>query len=269
MSLLVSSILNFESPIYQTFLYCFPKNTSEILNCVKRDQIRMTPQLKPIKIWGDSGINPPKVYIIFSELDLPYEVIRVPLADIKKPEYVAINPNGRLPAIYDPNTGITLWETGAIIEYLIERYDTKHLLSFPPGTPESYHAKQWLFFQASGQGPYFGQLAWFLLFHAEKIPSAIERYAKEAGRIIGVLDSYLAKQRREHANSVGSDGPWLVGDKLSYADLSFILWQTTLWKVTKREEIDLNNYPEAKEWFDKMQSREKVKAVLDNTKPLG
>lgn len=94
--------------------------------------------------------------MILEELGVPYEAEAVPMTDIKKPEYLAINPNGRLPSIYDPNTAITLWESGAIVEYLIERYDTERKLSFEPGTAESYHAKQWLFFQASRQGPYYG-----------------------------------------------------------------------------------------------------------------
>jgi glutathione S-transferase len=170
----------------------------------------MSSQIKPIKVWGQGGPNPPKVGIILEELGLPYEVIPVPLSDIKKPEYVAINPNGRLPAIHDPNAGITLWESGAIIEYLIELYDTKHRLSFAPGTPESYHAKQWLYFQTTGQGPYYGQAAWFKKYHSEQVPSAIERYTKEVNRVSGVLDRYLAQQKQEHGGSAGGDGPYRV-----------------------------------------------------------
>jgi glutathione S-transferase len=127
-------------------------------------------------VWGKGGLNPLKVCIISEELGLPYEVIHIPLSDVRKPEYVAINPNGRLPAIHDPNTDITLWESGAILEYLIELYDTNNRLSFVPGTPESYHAKQWLYFQATGQGPYYGQAARFKKFHSKQVPSAIERY---------------------------------------------------------------------------------------------
>src|SRR4051812_39387587 len=97
--------------------------------------------IKPIKLYGDGGPNPPKVQILLEELGLPHEVISVPWADIKKPEYTAINPNGRIPSIQDPNTGITLWESGAIIEYLIDKYDTDHKLSFEPGTNEAYHTK--------------------------------------------------------------------------------------------------------------------------------
>jgi len=89
----------------------------------------------------------------------------VPLTDIRKSEYLAINPNRRLPSIRDPNSGITLWESGAIIEYLIERYDTRRKLSFAPGTLESFHGKQGLYFQVTGQGPYYGQAAWFKKYH--------------------------------------------------------------------------------------------------------
>ena len=183
----------------------------------------MSSQIHPIKLFGQRGPNPPKVAIILKELGLPFETVSVPFSDIKKPDYVAINPNGRLPAIYDPNTDITLWESGAIIEYLIERYDKNHQLSFAPGTPESYHTKQWLYFQTSGQGPYFGQCTWFTQYHSEQLPSAIERYTKEVNRVSAVLDGYLAQQK--HKYGAAGDGPWLVGNKFSYADIAFIPWQ--------------------------------------------
>lgn len=75
----------------------------------------MSSQIKPIKIYGKGGPNPHKATIIFKELGIPHEIVPVPFADVKGAEYVAINPNGRLPSIHDPNTGITLWESGAII----------------------------------------------------------------------------------------------------------------------------------------------------------
>jgi len=77
-------------------------------------------------------------------------------SELKNPEFVAINPNGKVPAIVDPNTGVTLWESCAIIQYLLENYDNDSTISFK-SVPEKYHINQWLFFQASGQGPYFGQ----------------------------------------------------------------------------------------------------------------
>jgi glutathione S-transferase len=109
--------------------------------------------LKPITIWGKAGPNPPKVRMLAKELGLPYELNDIDFADLKKPEYLKINPNGRMPAIHDPNEDLTLWESGAIIEYLVEKYDTERKVSFAPGSKEAYLAKQWLFFQGETRGP--------------------------------------------------------------------------------------------------------------------
>jgi glutathione S-transferase len=218
----------------------------------------MSTEIKPIKVWGKGGPNPPKVAMILEELGVPYETIAIPFSDVKKPEFLAINPNGRVPAIHDPNTDLTLWESGAIVEYLIERYDTQHKISFAPGTAESYHAKQWLFFQVSGQGPYFGQAVWFKKFHAEQIPSAIERYVKEAHRVTGVLEGHLAKQKVAN----GSDGPWLVGGKISYADIAFIPWQRTISAVYDKDTFNADEFPHVKEWLGKLTSRKLIAKVL-------
>lgn len=151
-------------------------------------------QLQPIEVWGKGGPNPPKVAMVLRELGIPHEIIPISFSEVKEPNYVAINPNGRLPLIQDPNTGITLWESGAIVLNLIDRYDSaEHKLSFPRETPEWHHAQQWLFFQTSGQGPYYGQAAWFKKFHRERLPSALERYVKEAHRVTAVLEGHLTR----------------------------------------------------------------------------
>ncbi|KAG9228904.1 glutathione S-transferase Ure2-like protein [Amylocarpus encephaloides] len=212
----------------------------------------MSSQLKPIKLWGAGGANPPKVAIILEELDLPFEVIPVAIADVKKPEYVAVNPNGRLPSLVDPNFDITIWESGAIIEYLIERYDKENKISFAPGTKESYHAKQWLFYQVSGQGPYFGQAAWFKKFHPEPIPGALARYVAETNRVSAVLEKYLGEQKDQYGSAAGFDGPWLVGNKFSYADASFLLWHVVIQMVVSTEEFDEDEYPILKDWAARM-----------------
>lgn len=219
----------------------------------------MVDQLKPIHVWGQGGPNPPKVAMILEELGVPYETEAVPLSDIKKPAYLAINPNGRLPSIHDPNTDITLWESGAIVEYLIEQYDPTHKISFPRGTPEAYHAKQWLFFQVSGQGPYYGQFGWFNLYAPERIPLAVERYAKEINRVTAVLEGHLAKQEEGE----GEGGRWLVGGKCSYADIAFIAWQVTVARVAKPEEYSVEKYPHVKAWLDRMLEREGTKRGYD------
>lgn len=217
----------------------------------------MSSPLKPIKVWGKHGPNPPKVAILLEELGLPYEVEDLQFPDLKKPDFLKINPNGRMPAIQDPNTDITLWESGAIVEYLIEKYDTQNKLSFPAGSKEAYLAKQWLFFQTTGQGPYYGQAVWFTKFHHEQLPSAIERYTKEIGRVTGVLEGHLEKQKSEAA---GGEGPWLVGGKFSYADLAFVPWQDFAPKVVKGFNAD--EYPVVKDWMERMTGRESVKKVF-------
>lgn len=213
--------------------------------------------LKPITVWGKVGPNPPKVAMLLEELNLPNDIRHIEHADIKKPAYLAINPNGRIPAIQDPNTGITLWESGAIIEYLVERYDTEHRISFAPGTPEAAAAKQWLFFQVSGQGPYYGQAVWFTKYHSEKLPSAVERYVKEIARVSGVLEGHLARQKE-----AGVDGPWLVGGKFSFADLSFLPWQVML-VFAGKDMYEQDAFPLVKDWIDRMLARPALKKVMD------
>jgi glutathione S-transferase len=109
--------------------------------------------IKPVEIYGKHGPNPPKVRMLAEELGLPYDLKDVSFADVKKPEFLALNPNGRMPAIHDPNTDLTLWESGAIIEYLVEKYDTERKVSFEPGSKEAYLAKQWLYFQGNNVLP--------------------------------------------------------------------------------------------------------------------
>lgn len=216
------------------------------------------PDTQPITLWGKSGPNPLKVEIIMRELNLTYEVNPIPFSDIKKPEYLAVNPNGRLPSIQDPNTGLTLWESGAIIEYLIGRYDKEHRLSFQPGTPEFYHAKQWLYFQTTGQGPYYGQMTWFKKFHPETLPSAVQRYIGEIKRVTGVLEGHLEKEREKF----GEEGTWLVGGKLSFADLAFIPWQRMAGMFLSKEEFDGEQFPLVKAWMERMVERDVVKRTL-------
>ncbi|KAK4128923.1 glutathione S-transferase [Parathielavia appendiculata] len=157
-----------------------------------------------------------------------------------------------------------LWESGAIIEYLIETYDKDRKLSFASSSHEAYHAKQWLFFQTTGQGPYFGQAVWFTRYHPEKLTSAQNRYLNEMKRVTGVLEAHLAKQKDEHGAKDGFDGPWLVGNKLSYADLAFVPWQNYVPLVYKEagQEFNEAEYPLVTEWLAKMNARPSVKAAM-------
>ena len=153
----------------------------------------------------------------------------------------------------DPNNGdFVLWESGAIIDYLVDTYDKEHKLA-PADAKERYQAKQWLFFQVSGQGPYFGQAAWFHFFHSEKLPSARERYLKEISRVTKVLDAALK----------GKD--YLVANRITYADLAFITW----YGLAPRVDVDGTGYwaktleetPNFKAWLDRLNDRPTVKKI--------
>ncbi|KAF2153571.1 glutathione S-transferase, partial [Myriangium duriaei CBS 260.36] len=211
---------------------------------------------QPIKLWGHWGApNPWKVCTILEELGIPYDIEYMELQEAKSPSYLKINPNGRLPAINDPNTGLTLWESGAIILYLIDQYDKEGKISFRD-TAEKYLTQQWLAFQISaGQGPYFGQATWFARFHPEKIPSAIDRYVNEVFRVIGVLDKGL------ESNATG----WLVGDKCTYADLSFVTWAGVAkgLLVELHLEQKLEDYPRYTKWLERLGERPAVKKVQE------
>lgn len=102
------------------------------------------------------GPNPWKSAIVLEELGLQYENRFIEAADVKKRPYLDLNPNGRVPCIEDPNTGMVLWESAAINEYLVHTYDRTGTLWCPEG-PDHFVMKQWLYFQMSGQGPYYGQ----------------------------------------------------------------------------------------------------------------
>lgn len=211
--------------------------------------------IKPIKVFGIHGPNAGKVILLCKELGLPYETELIPISDAKNPNYVAINPNGRLPAIQDPNTGLTLWESGAIIEYLSETYDKDHKLSFAAGTHDSYHARQWLYFQTTGQGPYYGQAIWFIKY--QPIPEARARYVKEVNRVTGVLEGFLAKQESD-----GDGNKWFLGSRLSYVDIAFFTWQHTVSPRIPDEEFNQGDYPHVQKWLDTMLSRPHVQELL-------
>ncbi|KAF1810789.1 glutathione S-transferase Ure2-like protein [Eremomyces bilateralis CBS 781.70] len=211
--------------------------------------------MKPIILYGHhAGPNPKKVVMVLEELNIPYEVKLLKFPEMKQPAYEKINPNGRVPAIEDPNTGITLWESAAIIEYLVEKYDENRTISFPPGTPEYYYAKQWLHFQASGQGPYFGQAVWFKIHHKEHIQSAFDRYINEIRRVSGVLNGVLEGHQ------------YLVNDTYSYADTAFIPWFDIIpWLAG--DAIDLKkDFPNVHAWLNTLKSRPAVITGLGKVK---
>lgn len=116
--------------------------------------------LKPIKLYSHpGGPNPWKVAILLEELGIPYDTQLMDFGELKKDPFESVNPNGRVPAIEDPNTGLNMWESGAIIAYLLETYDKGNTLRYTAGK-ERWEQECWLHLQTSGQGPYYGQRAW-------------------------------------------------------------------------------------------------------------
>jgi glutathione S-transferase len=177
---------------------------------------------------------------------VPYEVESIRFEEIKKPPFTDINPNGRVPAIQDPNTDITIWETGAILQYLIKQYDTENRLHYQDMKQQNL-CNQWLMFQVSGQGPYFGQCTWFTYLHPEKLPSAIERYANEIKRVLGVLEGVLAAKPEKG---------WLVGDRITFADLAFVPWNDRLDATLGVPDSEkFAGFPNVQAWHERMIQR--------------
>ncbi|KAF2104690.1 glutathione S-transferase [Rhizodiscina lignyota] len=195
--------------------------------------------VEPIKIWvSAAGPNPWKPVIILEKLALG--------PDLRK-----LNPSGKVPVMEDPNTELMLWESGAIVLYLIDQYDTEKKLVYTT-LKEKNLLNQWLMFQMSQQGPYYGQIGWFNYFHPEKLPSVVDRYVEQAERVLGVLNGALEGKT------------WLVGDKCTYADLSFFMWNVILplSMLYPAGETPLSKFSNVLAWHDRMQARESVKKTL-------
>ncbi|OTA68823.1 glutathione transferase [Hypoxylon sp. EC38] len=208
--------------------------------------------MKSISIWlFPEGPNPLKVLVVLEELQIPYEIKTIKMEDVKKVPLIKLNPNGRVLVIDDPNKGLILWESCAIITYLIDEYDTNNTLTYVAGN-EKYLVNQWLYFQASGQGPYFGQAAWFMRLHPEKLQSAIERYQNEIRRVMGVVEGHLSGRQ------------WLVGDKMTCADLAWVPW--TLFGdilLSQSGHALLRDYPNVEAWYERIASRPSWKKVME------
>ena len=177
--------------------------------------------------------NGRKVSVALEELGLPYRVHRIDITrgDQHAPEYLAINPNGKIPAIVDdegPGGRLAVFESGAILLYLAEK--TGQLL--PSGAAARWEATEWLFFQMAGVGPMFGQLNHFARFAKEKLPYAIERYRSESRRLATVLDGRL-KGRAFLAGSYSvadvATYPWVAAMQQYAPELFDGLGELTAW----------------------------------------
>lgn len=136
---------------------------------------------------------------------------------------------------------IRLFESGSILQYLAEQYDTEHKISYPKGTREYYETNNWLFFQNAGLGPMQGQANHFARYAPERIEYGVNRYTNETRRLYGVLDKHLAK----------SKSGYLVGDHVTIADISHWGWVAAAgWAG-----IDIEEFPHVKAWEERMAAR--------------
>ena len=190
-----------------------------------------------IDLYTAATPNGHKISIALEELGLPYTVHVVNLAALeqKRPEFLAISPNGRIPAIVDREAGdFAVFESGAILIYLAEK--TGRLM--PSDTKGRSLVLQWLMFQMAGIGPMMGQANVFFRYLPEKIPLAIDRYQGEVRRLFGVLDTRLA----EHE--------YLAGD-YSIADIANWAWVRT----HKWSGVDLDGLPHLQRWVEQLAAR--------------
>lgn len=181
---------------------------------------------------------------LLEELELNYTINSFSFDDVKKAPFININPNGRVPAIEDPNAGLTFWETGAINTYLIEEYDIAHRLSYTDRN-QRHLCSQYLHFQMSGQGPYFGQCGVFSHLWPEKLPAVIKRYADEVKRVLSVLKGVPAAKP--------ADQQWLVGSRMTFADMAFVPWNDRLDQVLGQSWDEVwDGKPHVRAWHEKM-----------------
>jgi GST-like protein len=195
--------------------------------------------------WGTP--NGKKASIMLEEVGLPYEVhaINIGQNDQFKPEYLAINPNNKIPAIVDTDgpggKPFKLFESGAILMYLAEKSGK----FWPADMAQRYTVIQWLMFQMGGVGPMFGQANYFFRLE-EKVPYAIERFHKEAKRLYNVLDQALAQRE------------FLAG-KYSIADIATYPW---VWRDDGHH-VALEDYPNVKRWYDQIGKRPAVQRGME------
>lgn len=188
--------------------------------------------------------NGRKISIMLEECGLDYNVLRcdIGIGDQFEPDFLKVSPNNRMPAIVDRETGISVFEGGAILIYLAE----KSGMLLPVDSADRFETLQWLFWQAGGLGPMAGQLSHFVNYANDPVPYAHDRYAKEYDRLLAVMDVRLR------------DREFLAGD-YSIADIASFPWIMPY----KRYGQDLDRFENLRRWFDAIKSRLAVQRGVD------
>ncbi len=177
-----------------------------------------------------------KVSMALEEMELPYtpHVIDLAAGEQRTPEFLALNPNGRIPAMLDRDNGLRIFESGAILLYLAEK--SGRLM--PQDLAGRYRVIQWLMFQMSGIGPMQGQAVAFVRYFPEQVPQAIERYRNETRRLYEVIDRHL-------------EGRDYLADDYSIADLANYSWIRS-WYWAR---VPVEGLPNLKRWMEDLAAR--------------
>ncbi|PMD42845.1 glutathione S-transferase GstA, partial [Hyaloscypha variabilis F] len=226
--------------------------------------------------------NGQKISITLEELGIKYETTHIDISkNVQKEDwYLKFNPNGRIPAIIDktpPADGKTrekrVFEGQAIMLYLCQKYDTDYKISFPFDSDKYWEVMEWMTWMQSGIGPMQGQANHFFRYAPEKIEYAIKRYQTETKRLYKVLDDRLSEQKNANCTAAGTkasiagsdegigngDGPWIVGDRYTIADIACFSWVN--W--AEWAGVSLSDFPEVSKWADRINARQAVKSGLD------
>jgi GST-like protein len=188
-----------------------------------------------------------KISIMLEECGLAYTVhpVNIGKGDQLRPDFLAISPNNKIPAIIDPDgpggEPVAIFESGAILQYL----GRKTGKFYPADERRRIEVDEWLFWQVGGLGPIAGQTHHFRIYATEKIPYAVERFTKETARLYGVMDRRLA------------DREFLAGD-YSIADIACVGW-TKLWE---RQGQAIAEFPNVKRWLETVLARPAVQRGL-------
>lgn len=207
----------------------------------------MTTQHQPIELYYSATPNGRKITIMLEELDVPYNLnyVRLGRGEQHKPEFLAISPNNKIPAIVDPEgpggAPISIFESGAILKYLGSKFDR----FYPTEPREQVQVDEWLFWQVGGFGPLLGQALHFLHEAPASDPYGIERFTKEANRLYRVLDTRLEGRR------------YVAGD-YSIADIAIFCWAIR----NHRHGVDIAEFPNIVDWIERIGERAAVKAAL-------
>jgi GSH-dependent disulfide-bond oxidoreductase len=212
-----------------------------------------------IQLYSTPTPNGVKVSIMLEETELPYEphFINIGQNETWTPEFLSLNPNGKIPSIIDPNgpggKPLPLFESGAILLYLAEK--TGKLLPSDPA--RRYETIQWVFFQMAAVGPMFGQLGFFHKFAGREIEDKrpLERYRNESKRLLGVLETRLE----------GRD--WIMGEDYTIADISLLGWVRNLVGFYGAGElVDFDSLKHVPVWLERGLARPAVQRGLDSPK---